>query len=88
VPVWDVLAGGNELGGAVHREVVVVEQAFEVALAVGEVLATGEPVLMFCRSGTRSAMTWALAMRRAGAEPEALREAAAPAGCDLSRLPL
>jgi len=57
-------------------------------LAVGEVLATGEPVLMFCRSGTRSAMTWALAMRRAGAEPEALREAAAGAGYDLSRLPL
>ncbi len=56
--------------------------------AVGEVLASGEPVLMFCRSGTRSAMTWALAMRRAGTEPEPLREAAAAAGYDLSRLPL
>lgn len=56
--------------------------------AVGEVLAKGEPVLMFCRSGTRSAVTWALAMRRAGAEPDALREAAAKAGYDLSRLPL
>jgi uncharacterized protein (TIGR01244 family) len=56
--------------------------------AVGEVLAAGEPVLMFCRSGTRSAMTWALAMRRSGTEPEALREAGAQAGYDLSRLPL
>jgi len=56
--------------------------------AVGEVLAAGKPVLMFCRSGTRSAMTWALAMCQAGTEPEALREAGAQAGYDLSRLPL
>lgn len=56
--------------------------------AVGTALATGAPLLMFCRSGTRSAMVWALAMRRAGAEPEALREAAAGAGYDLTRLPL
>ncbi len=56
--------------------------------AVGEVLAAREPVLMFCRSGTRSAMVWALAMCQAGAEPEGLREAAAGAGYDLSRLPL
>ncbi|WP_029417870.1 TIGR01244 family sulfur transferase [Brevundimonas bacteroides] len=56
--------------------------------AVGEVLAKGEPVWMFCRSGTRSAVTWALAMRRAGADADALREAGARAGYDLSRLPL
>lgn len=56
--------------------------------AVGEVLAKGEPVLLFCRSGTRSAMTWALAMRRTGADADALREAGAQAGYDLSRLPL
>lgn len=56
--------------------------------AVGEVLAAGRPVLMFCRSGTRSAMVWALAMRRAGADANGLRDAAAGAGYDLSRLPL
>ncbi len=56
--------------------------------AVGDVLKAGEPVLMFCRSGTRSAMTWAIALGQAGAEPEALRQAAAGAGYDLSRLPL
>ncbi len=55
---------------------------------VGEALAGGEPILMFCRSGTRSAVTWALAMRRAGADVDALREAGARAGYDLSRLPL
>ncbi|WP_425989539.1 TIGR01244 family sulfur transferase [Brevundimonas sp. TWP2-3-2] len=57
--------------------------------AVAAALEAGEPVLMYCRSGTRSTVTWALAMRaldRAG--PDALREAAANAGYDLSRLPL
>ncbi|WP_428152250.1 TIGR01244 family sulfur transferase [Brevundimonas sp.] len=57
--------------------------------AVADALETGEPVLMYCRSGTRSTVAWALAMRaldRAGADD--LREAAANAGYDLSRLPL
>ena len=44
--------------------------------------------LMFCRSGMRSAAAWAMAERLAGAEPEALKEAALSAGYDLSRLPL
>ena len=57
--------------------------------AVAEVLETDEPVVMFCRSGTRSTVAWALAMRGLDrAEPEALRDAAANAGYDLSRLPL
>jgi uncharacterized protein (TIGR01244 family) len=44
---------------------------------------------MYCRSGTRSAITWALAIRSLGrGEPEDLRAAAAAAGYDLSRLPL
>ncbi len=57
--------------------------------AVAEALETGEPVLMYCRSGTRSTIAWALAMRALNrAEPEELRQAAANAGYDLSRLPL
>lgn len=57
--------------------------------AVAAVLEAGEPVLMYCRSGTRSTVAWALAMRALGrAEPEDLRQAAANAGYDLSRLPL
>lgn len=59
--------------------------------ATGEVLASLGPddkVLMFCRSGTRSAVAWALAMRAMGADAEDLRAAAADAGYDLSRLPL
>ena len=61
----------------------------DVVRAVAAALEAGEPVLMYCRSGTRSAIAWALAMRaldRAG--PDELREAAANAGYDLSRLPL
>ena len=57
--------------------------------AVAAALEADEPVLMYCRSGTRSTVTWALAMRALDrAEPEELREAAANAGYDLSRLPL
>ena len=57
--------------------------------AAADALEADEPVLMYCRSGTRSTVAWALAMRaldRAG--PDEIREAAANAGYDLSRLPL
>ncbi|SFS81989.1 TIGR01244 family sulfur transferase [Brevundimonas viscosa] len=58
------------------------------AAAVGEALADGTPTLLFCRSGTRSTVAWALARRARGDDPDALRAAAAGAGYDLSRLPL
>lgn len=44
--------------------------------------------LFFCRSGMRSAAAWAMAERGLGADPDALRRAAAAAGYDLGRLPL
>lgn len=57
--------------------------------AVAAALETDEPVVLYCRSGTRSTIAWALAMRALDrAEPEDLRDAAAKAGYDLSRLPL
>ena len=56
--------------------------------AVSEALADGLPTVMFCRSGTRSAMVWAMAERMGGADADDLRTAAASAGYDLSRLPL
>ena len=57
--------------------------------SVAAALEADEPVLMYCRSGTRSTIAWALAMRALDrAEPDAIREAAANAGYDLSRLPL
>ncbi len=58
------------------------------AAAVGETLDDGTPTLLFCRSGTRSTVAWAMARRARGDDPEDLRTAAARAGYDLSRLPL
>lgn len=88
-PTANEMAEAARAAGVAFVHAPVVGFPDEAAIqAVGAVLAKGEPVLMFCRSGTRSATTWALAMRRAGAEPDALREAGAKAGYDLSRLPL
>lgn len=42
------------------------------------------PVLAYCRSGTRSTLLWALAQAARGEDPEALTEAAAAAGYDVS----
>lgn len=57
--------------------------------ATAEALRDGAPVLMFCRSGTRSTIAWALAMRSLDrADAHSLRADAAAAGYDISRLPL
>lgn len=57
--------------------------------AVRSALEDGAPVLLYCRSGMRSAVVWAMAMRSLGrGEPDALRDAAAGAGYDLGRLAL
>jgi sulfide:quinone oxidoreductase len=72
----------------VHAPVVGMPSAEAIA-AVAAAIEDGEPVLLFCRSGMRSAATWALAMRSLGrGEPDTLRAAAAEAGYDLSRVPL
>ncbi|MFM5953487.1 MAG: TIGR01244 family sulfur transferase [Novosphingobium sp.] len=42
------------------------------------------PVLAYCRSGTRSTLLWALAESSGGTSPQALTEAAAQAGYDLT----
>ena len=47
--------------------------------------ATG-PVLAYCRSGTRSTHLWALARARAGDDVDAICDAAAKAGYDLTAL--
>lgn len=59
------------------------------AAATGSALAGSEgPAHLFCRSGMRSAAAWALARRSEGADPDTLRQAAAGAGYDLSRVEL
>jgi len=54
-------------------------------LAMEEALgrATG-PVLAYCRSGTRSTLLWSLAQAKSGQDPDAIAEAAAAAGYDVS----
>lgn len=59
----------------------------EVA-AVARLLADETPTVMFCRSGMRSAALWAMAERLGGRDAGDLREAAASAGYDLTRVPL
>lgn len=64
----------------------------QAVMAVADRLKTdagrGARTLMFCRSGMRSTVAWAIARRQDGDDPDSLREAAATAGYDLSRLPL
>ena len=56
--------------------------------AFAEVLRTAPtPIVAHCRSGTRSALLWALARLRDGAEPSALVAAAARHGIDIAALP-
>jgi len=53
--------------------------------AMAEALgASDAPVLAYCRSGTRSTLLWALAEASRGASPQALADAAAGAGYDLT----
>jgi uncharacterized protein (TIGR01244 family) len=46
--------------------------------------AAGGKVLAYCRTGTRSALTWAVARRSQGAAVEEITEAVTGAGYDLS----
>jgi uncharacterized protein (TIGR01244 family) len=56
--------------------------------AFAAVLASGPtPIVAHCRSGTRSALLWALARMRDGADPVALVAEAARHGIDIAALP-
>ena len=53
--------------------------------AMAEALANADgKVLAYCRSGTRSTLLWALAQAACGADPQAIANAAADAGYDVS----
>jgi uncharacterized protein (TIGR01244 family) len=56
--------------------------AFAVVLA-----SAPTPIVAHCRSGTRSALLWALARMRDGADPVALVAEAARHGIDIAALP-
>jgi uncharacterized protein (TIGR01244 family) len=57
--------------------------------AFAAVLASAEqPIVAHCRSGTRSALLWALVRLRAGDDPAALIGQAARSGIDIAALPM
>lgn len=60
----------------------------ETVQAVANFMAKDGATLLFCRSGMRSAVIWAMAEASNGADPATLRQAAFEAGYDLSHLPL
>lgn len=61
----------------------------EVVEAVEAALSAGEPVLLFCKSGMRSTVAWALASARSGRlGRDEIVAAAAAAGYDVAALPL
>ena len=56
--------------------------------AMAAVLAKAErPIVLHCRSGTRSTLLWALVRLREGAEPSSLVTEAARHGIDIAALP-
>ncbi|MDP1913551.1 TIGR01244 family sulfur transferase [Brevundimonas sp.] len=63
-------------------------EAVEATRQVLDALGSHGKAVMFCRSGMRSATAWAMAERLRGVDAADLREAAAGAGYDLSRVPL
>lgn len=63
-------------------------EAINATAAVMASLQPNDHAVFFCRSGMRSAATWAMAERLRGADADSLRAAALAAGYDLSRLPL
>ena len=56
-------------------------QEFEVTVAKSE-----SPILAYCRTGTRSAMLWALNQSKRGVEVNSLIRAADLAGIDLTKM--
>lgn len=61
----------------------------DVVTAVEQALDDDATLLMFCRSGMRSTVAWALASNRKGdVSADDIRAAGAAAGYDLSSLPL
>ena len=55
----------------------------QIAAMAAALASTDQPVLAYCRSGTRSTLLWALAEASRGQSPHSLAAAAAQAGYDL-----
>ena len=83
----EVIAAAAAAAGLEYRAIPVSHAGFSQAqvTAMAEALETSPgPVLVYCRSGTRSTLLWALARASRGDSPETLATQAASAGYDLA----
>jgi uncharacterized protein (TIGR01244 family) len=79
-----------EAGGIAYHHIPITAASLSAAdvEAFAAVLASAPtPIVAHCRSGTRSALLWALARMRDGADPGELIAAAARHGIDIAALP-
>jgi uncharacterized protein (TIGR01244 family) len=85
-PLGGDLEAAAEAAGIAYRHIPIVRgigPADVTAMQEAVHAAQGE-VLAFCRSGTRSALTWALAMAEDGVSTEEIEQKVAGAGFDLA----
>ncbi|MBC7158988.1 MAG: TIGR01244 family phosphatase [Porphyrobacter sp.] len=85
----DVIAEAARAAGLSYRAIPVTHSGFSgnQVDALIEALDRAEgPVLCYCRSGTRSALLWALACARRGEQPDAIAQRAQAAGYDVSAI--
>ena len=83
----DAIAEAAQVAGIEYLAIPITHAGFShphVTALADALAATEGPVLGYCRSGTRSTLLWALAKASTGDSPDALSEAAASAGYDLS----
>lgn len=81
------IAAAAKAAGIGYRAIPVTHAGFsanQLAEMNAALDAANGPVLAYCRSGTRSALLWALARAQQGDAPATLSEKAAGAGYDLS----
>jgi uncharacterized protein (TIGR01244 family) len=88
-PAGDAIRAAAEAAGMAYTAIPITHAGFSLpqveAMAAALSSADG-PVLAYCRSGTRSCNVWALAEARGGGDPDAIVDAGADAGYDLSAL--
>ena len=83
----DQIAAAARTAGLDYRAIPIDHSGFsmpQVEAMVDALESAQGKVLAYCRSGTRSTLLWALAAASKGADPEAIAQAAAVAGYDVS----
>lgn len=88
-PSGDAIRSAAAAAGLAYTPIPVTHAGFsmpQVEAMAGALAAADGPVLAYCRSGTRSCNLWALAEANGGGQPDAIIEAGASAGYDLSAI--